>query len=128
MSYATQAAQYRETQVLTASPGRLVVVVFDHLLVCLHRARAAIGSGDITQRGDALHRARMAVGELLATLDTERGGDVAANLSAIYTHMLSELVAAGRDTETTRLDRVLGQVVELRSAFAEIAGEQDGDR
>lgn len=123
MSYGTQAAQYRETQVLTASPAQLVVVLYDHLLVCLRRADIAAGTGDIERRNDLLHRARLVIGELLATLDHDQGGEIARNLSGLYTHMLSELMAVGRHAEAGQLVDVTRTATELRSAFAQIAGE-----
>jgi flagellar secretion chaperone FliS len=123
MSYGTQAAQYRETQVLTASPAQLVVVLYDHLLVCLRRAHIAIEAGDMERRIELLHRARLVVGELLATLDHTQGGEIASNLSGLYTHMLAELLAIGRHADVKRLHDVVNMATELRSAFAQIAGE-----
>jgi flagellar protein FliS len=68
MSY-SQANVYREREVLTASPEKLVVIVFDHVLANLRRARVAIEAGNIEQRAQAMRRAREGVMELLTTTD-----------------------------------------------------------
>ena len=123
MSYgsARQATRYREMEIMSAAPGQLVVILYDHLLVTLRRARMAIEAGDVEARGELLEKSRAVVTELLVTLDRERGGDIARNLSGLYSFILSELVQAGVRPSAERLDRVTVMVGELRDAFAQIA-------
>ena len=121
MSYSRQATRYRETEVLTATPGQLVVLLYDHLLVSLRRARAAMEAGDAEQQGDQLEKSRNVLTELLVTLDRERGGEVAANLSALYSFLLGELVQVGVRGDVARLDRVTHMIGELRDAFAQLS-------
>lgn len=120
-SYAKQATRYREMEVLSATPGQLVVLLYDHLLVTLRRARVATDAGDATLRCDLIDKSRNVVTELLVTLDTDKGGDVARNLSGLYTFLLSELVTLGVKPDVQRLDRLSAIVGELREAFAQIA-------
>ena len=119
MSYGKQAARYRETEVLTATPGQLVVLLFDHLLVSLRRAKTAMENGEFEQQGEHLEKSRNVLTELLVTLDRERGGEIAINLSALYSFLLGELVQVGVRADHARLDRVTHMIEELRSAFAE---------
>jgi flagellar secretion chaperone FliS len=119
MSYGKQAARYRETEVLTATPGQLVVLLFDHLLASLRRARLAMVNGDFELQGEHLEKSRNVLTELLVTLDRERGGEIALNLSALYSFLLGELVQVGVRADDARLDRVTRMVDELRGAFAE---------
>ncbi len=76
---------------MTASPVKLVVIVFDHLLANLHRARLAIDAKRIEARIEAAGKARDAVLELLASTDVERGGELAQNLRSLYVFMFGEL-------------------------------------
>ena len=124
MSYATtsratprRGSRYRETEVLSATPGELVVLVYDHLLASLLRARAAIAQKDIESRVAEVGRARDAVAELLATLDRDRGGQVASQLASLYAYFLRELSSLGVDPQVDRLDRIVAMVRELREAF-----------
>jgi flagellar protein FliS len=121
MSYGKQAARYRETEVLTATPGQLVVLLYDHLLVSLRRARAAMEAHDDEVRSENLEKSRDVLTELLVTLDGERGGEVAANLGALYSFLLGELVQVGVRSDVQRLDRVTHMIGELRDAFAQLA-------
>ena len=121
MSYSRQATSYRETEVLTATPGQLVVLLYDHLLVSLRRARVAMEAGDADQQSDQLEKGRNVLTELLVTLDRERGGEVAANLSALYSFLLGELIQVGVRGDVARLDRVSHMIGELRDAFAQLS-------
>ena len=122
MAYATPASRYREAEVLSATPGQLVVIIYDFLLTNLLRARVAIEDGDPEVRAVALDRCRGALGELLATLDMEKGGDVAKRLGALYSFLLAELVDVGMRGDAVRVERVRHMVTGLRDAFAQIAG------
>ena len=123
MSY-SQANVYREREVLTASPEKLVVITFDHILVNLRRARAAIEAGNIERRVQALSRAREGVMELLSSVDVERGGAVANNLLALYSFAVREMLEIGRTRDIARLDGVVTVMSNLRDAFAAIADPQ----
>ena len=63
MSYATQSSSYREMEIHAASPHKLVVIVFEQLVVNLERARIAMERNDIELRVTSLRRARDIVTE-----------------------------------------------------------------
>ena len=119
-SSARRGDRYKEMEVLSATPGALVVMVYDHLLTSLLRARVAIIAGDVESRVAEFGRSRDAIGELLATLDRERGGAVAQQLGGLYTFFLRELTYLGTDPSVARLDRVVAMVRDLREAFVGI--------
>src|SRR5512144_3263060 len=102
MSY-SQANVYREREVLTASPEKLVVITYDHVLANLRRARTAIEARDVVQRVQAMGKAREGVMELLVATDVERGGQMADNLRALYAFALREILAIGRAPDVSRL-------------------------
>jgi flagellar secretion chaperone FliS len=122
MSY-SNANVYREREILTASPEKLVVMVCDHVLVSLRRARVAMDAGNVTERIRALGRAREGVMELIVSTDVERGGDMANKLRALYAFALRELVTIGRSPDVKRLDKIAGVVGNVREAFATVAGD-----
>ena len=117
------ANRYRDMQVLSASPAQLVVIVYDHLLVNLTRARSALEAGQVEERCIALDRARAALGELLVTLDREKGGSIAANLSGIYTFLIGELSTVRSINDLRRVVSAIGIVSELRDGFIAAAAQ-----
>ena len=118
MSYSPN--KYRETEILSAAPERLLVITFDGLVASLTRARvgAAMSQSDVLL--PALDKARAILGELLATLDFQRGGAIARQLSAIYVYQLGELQTMGVAPDVAKLERLLRQAKELRDAFAQL--------
>ena len=120
-AFAKQAARYREAEVLSASPAQLVVIVYEHLLINLRRARLQLADADGAARSDSLARARAALTELLVTLDHQKGGDLAARLASIYTFMLGELSVMGVKPSAERLDAIIGLAGELHEAFSQVA-------
>jgi flagellar protein FliS len=121
MTYQRQGARYQETEILSAPPERLVVILFDNLVVGLRRTRAAIEANAIEQRCEAITRSRAILIHLLTTLDREQGGEVAANLSALYAWMINELVHVSRKPTVLRVDQVLKVAENLREGFLQAA-------
>jgi len=120
-AFAKQAARYREAEVLSASPAQLIVIVYEHLLINLRRARLQLADADAAARSDSLDRARAALTELLVSLDEEKGGDLAVRLRAIYVFFLSELTTLGVKPSGERLDAIIKLAGELHEAFVQVA-------
>ncbi len=109
-----------------ASPERLVVIAFEQLVVNLERARMAMERNDLELRVTALRRARGLVGELLATLDFEKGGAIAAQLADLYQYMMYELVDIGQRNDMMTLKKLVNIASSLRDGFAGAASEVTG--
>jgi len=122
-SYSSQANAYREREINSASPARLVVLVYDAALANMLRARRSLQSGDIRERVSSVGKARDAIMELVVTLDTDRGGEIARNLKSLYAFILSELSDVVPSPDAVRLERVIKIVTDLRSAFDTIAND-----
>jgi flagellar secretion chaperone FliS len=121
MSYASQSSSYREMEIQSASPERLVVIVFEQLVVNLERARIAMERKDIELRVTSLRRARGLVGELLATLDFEKGGALANQLADLYQFMLYELVDIGQRGDVATMRKLVNIATALRDGFTSAA-------
>lgn len=121
MSYAAATSSYRDMEVLSASPGRLVVIVYDFLLVNLRRTDIAINSGNAELFAVSLGKAEDGLAELMGGIDRERGGAIAEELVALYSFFLGSLIDIRVSKNRALLTRVTSQVYQLRDAFAEIA-------
>lgn len=123
--YATATA-YRETEVLSAPPGRLVVITFDGLLVSLARARAGMVMNSHEVTIGAIDKSRALLCQLLVSLDRDRGGEIAARLFSLYLFVLGELLELSMQPDVARLDRNVTLIRELREAFNQIASQPRG--
>lgn len=121
MSYANQSSSYREMELRSASPERLVVFVFEQLVINLERARIAMERNDLELRVASLRRARGLVGELMATLDFEKGGRIATQLADLYQYMMYELVDIGQRGDVVTLKKLVNIATNLRDGFSAAA-------
>lgn len=111
--------QYLAEQVASASPARLVTMLYDRLLVDVDRAAAAQSATDWVAAGAHLTHAQQIVAEFQASLTDAWDG--AEGLRALYTYLSGRLIAANvaRDASATRECREL--VAPLREAWHQAA-------
>src|SRR5690606_22660671 len=89
---ARAAASYRQTSVTGASPHQIVTLLFDALPQALPSALDGIDRNDAEAKGRHIGRAVRLLDEgLKAGLDDARGGDLAANLRALYEYAIRRL-------------------------------------
>jgi flagellar protein FliS len=85
--------QYRSVQTQTASPGYLVVMLYQGAIAFASRAQAALDAGDCEAAHENLIRTQDIIAELLGSLDFGQG-EVASNLARLYEYMHRRLVEA----------------------------------
>ncbi len=121
--YATASTRaYRESAIMTASPARLVVMLYDGARRFLTQAAQAMATRDIARANERLKRAEAIIEELLATLDMSQG-EVAERLSSIYHFSRRLLTEARLEQDPQRIEQVVELLAELRDAWAELAGQ-----
>lgn len=113
--------RYVTETVQTLAPGRLVVMLYDRLVLDLERAEAAAAAGDIEGAHSALVHAQDIVSELHDSLDTERWAP-AQQLELLYRFLLDELVTANLRKDPARIATCRRIVEPLREAWSEAAG------
>jgi flagellar protein FliS len=121
---AAHTAAYRQHSVLTATPGQLVVMLYDGCLRFLHQGAHAMRAGNRLQAHARLSRAEAIVDELLATLDLDQGGEIAQRLQGIYVFCRGHLLDARRAQDADKVDAVARLLGELREAFSQVAGAE----
>jgi flagellar protein FliS len=115
-----QTAAYQQQSVLTAPPGRLVVMLYDGCLRFLFQSAHALRENDRSTSLSRMRRAEAIIDELTVTLDFERGGDIASRLQGIYVFCRRHLSDAWRDGDAGKIDEVIALLGELRETWAEI--------
>jgi flagellar protein FliS len=121
------AASYRnvslETSVAQADPHTLIAMLYDGAVAAIGQARIALANGQVAAKGEATGRAVRILEEgLKASLDS-RGGDLAANLHALYEYMSARLLSANLSNDDSRYAEVAEMIGKLRDAWQQIAGE-----
>lgn len=115
-----------ETGVAAASPHKLVVMLYDGVIVSLLSAINHIKSPNVAAKGAALSKAITIIDNgLRASLDQKAGGEIAANLDALYDYMSRRLLHANIKNDIGAIEEVHRLMADLRSAWVEI-GDKTG--
>lgn len=117
--YESRESAYRDVEILSSSPERLILLLYERLLVSLKRAAHAIRTRDVEGKHESLVRARDILCELLGSLDHEKGGALARSLASLYVFWDREIADAGRTLDEARLVRVTGMVAELHESWTQ---------
>ena len=111
-------AQYQRVQAETASPGQLVVMMYEGCVRFIVRARTALAAQDFDTARVSLLRAQDIIAELIGSLNLE-AGDVAANLLRLYEYMHRRLVVANIRRDDAAAAEVEGLLRSLLPAWQE---------
>jgi flagellar protein FliS len=119
-AYAASPDAYRQSAVLTATPGQLVVMLYDGARRFMRQAISAMQEGDVEQTHLRLRRAEEIIRSLDSHLDFSQG-EVAENLHALYGFFLRHLGRGRVERDPAKLEDVFRLMGELREAWASIA-------
>lgn len=108
------------SRIEAASQHELVAILYEELLAAIDVTRAAF----VRQKPDAVQLGRSRASSILvaldASLDFERGGELARTLAQLYRAMQKELAAAAQTNQPDRLANVRGSVADLLAAWKRI--------
>jgi flagellar secretion chaperone FliS len=120
MSTPALRARYLADTVSTASPARLLVMLYDRLLLDLSQGEAALRAGEREMASDRLIHAQDIVLELRASLDVT-GWTGAPGLAQLYSFLLTELIRANVRQEPDRVAGCRDVVQPLAEAWRQAA-------
>jgi flagellar secretion chaperone FliS len=118
MQKAVQA--YFETQVTTTSQGELLIMLYDGAIKFLVQSKAKIKEKDYAGKGILLSKAIDVISELDASLNPQKGGDLADNLHKLYFYCNTRLLNANLKLDITYVDEVIKILSGLREAYRQI--------
>jgi flagellar protein FliS len=111
--------QYQNNQVTTASPERLLIMLYDGAIRFVRQAAEAMGAGERLRKLESISKAIGIVSELSNTLNREVGGEIADNLDALYHFMIRELTQANLKNDAEKLRVVDDLLTGLRETWME---------
>jgi flagellar protein FliS len=115
-------AAYRHTSIQTASPDRLLIMLYDGLISALERAKAAIERGDAAEAHGQLVKAQDIIREgLLAPLDMRY--EVSHSLAQLYEYYHRRLVEANLRKDVEPVNEVLTHVRGWRETWLQAAAK-----
>jgi flagellar secretion chaperone FliS len=132
MNLPTQAAlaRYGAVKVTTATPGQILVMLYDGLLRFLREAETAMATKNRTKAGERISRAHAILAYLLNTLDSQYAPDLCRNLQSVYVFCMQRLLSANIEQDVAKLADLVRILSPLREAWttavAEVARSSQG--
>jgi flagellar biosynthetic protein FliS len=115
---------YNESRVKNASPGQLLVLLYDDLVqsaeIAENQIAAAAGSPDRDQAPLAISRCLRAVTQLSAALRPEHDPMLCSNLNSLYHFFAHEFSEALAKNEPRRIGAILPLLRKLQTAWAQV--------
>jgi len=112
-----QNAAYRKTQIETASPEALILMLYDGAIRFIGQAEIAFEEKNIEQISNLLLRIQAIFTELLTALDKDKGGEIAVNLERLYVFFLEQLSEANVKKEVKYLLEIKPLIIDLRNTW-----------
>jgi flagellar protein FliS len=128
-AHAKAAKAYRHidtvTQVDGASPGQLMILLFDNLHIQLLRAHKALGDNNIADKGLALGKAVRILDEgLKAALTKNSDDDFTQSLGDLYGYCAKRLTQANFYNDPLPIEEVIRLMAPIADAWKKIVAQQ----
>ena len=123
-SYDKVAKSYKASSVQTASPGKLVLMLFDGYLRFTAAATKSWDEPDLIKKNEGINnnliRAQNIVTELQSSLDLTVPGDLPGTLYRLYDYVLTNLQQANINKDVQKIVEADKVIAELREAWSEM--------
>lgn len=110
---------YQQTQITTASPEQLLIMLYDGALRFLGQARQSLEAGQQLPKREAVSKAMSIISYLADTLDHQAGWDHSEELDGLYGFMLRELTKVNLANDPAALTVVEDLLTGLRDTWGE---------
>jgi len=119
MSYISQQDSYRKTQIDTASPEALILMLYDGALRFMTQADEAFEQKNLEKISNLLLKVQAIFTELLTSLNKDKGGEIALNLERLYVFFLEKLGEANVKKDHQPLLEIRPLIEDLRNTWVE---------
>lgn len=106
MSNYQRANQYKQTSVLTASRGQLLIMLYEAAVRNTKLAIQSIEKKDTVTKGKYIGKTHDILNELVNTLDFDIGGQIAKDLERLYNFMIDRLIKGNLENNVAHLKEV----------------------
>ena len=111
---------YRQTDVITADPKKLVIMCYEEAIRNLNSAAQTYTSGNYEDKGKSVQKALDIISELREALDFDRGGTIASSLETLYSFMTGHIIKSDQARNVKGLQQVASMLEQLKSAWEKV--------
>lgn len=120
--------QYQKNEVETATPEKILILMYDGAILFLNRAKVAIKDKNYQEIYNNIIGCERILLEFMNTLDFEVGGDFAVRLHALYQYFYNTLIDANMNKDIDKVEEVLQHLIDLRATWKQAIAIQNGSQ
>lgn len=109
---------YQQNSVTQSTPGELTLMLYNGCLKFLNQAKKGIEIKDIELKNTNIQKAQNILRELMITLDPSQ--PISQSMGSLYEYMITRLVEANINNDTTIMDEVYGLTTEFRDTWKQV--------
>jgi len=109
---------YQQVSVTTATPGELVLMLYNGCIKFIKIAKNAMNEQDIEKKHINITKAQNIIKELMVTLNMDY--EISKDMRKLYDYMNRRLIEANIKNDTSILDEVEHFVEEFRDTWKEV--------
>lgn len=113
-------SRYKENQVVTNSPEKLLILLYNGAIKCLKLSRAGLEENNLGKVNNNLLKAQSIISELMISLDFSQE-QIAQPLYSLYRYMEEQLIQANLHKDLDMIMDVEVMLVELRDTWESAA-------
>ena len=124
MSYQSATQTYKDIDSYSgaafANPHQLIQMLMQGVVDKVSIAKSAMAEGQVAVKGESISKAISIIDGLKASLDQEKGGDIAVNLNDLYDYMQRVLVEGNLSNDEGKFNEVISLMQEIKEAWDSI--------
>lgn len=109
--------QYQKSQLETAPPEKILIMLYNAAINFIKKAKIAYENSEKVEAHNNIIAAEKIILEFMTTLDMDLGGEMAKNLYALYDYLYNRLVESNIKNRPELLDEVLMHLEKLRETW-----------
>src|SRR5574344_508960 len=114
---ATYVDKYKQNEIETASPEKILILLYDAAIRFLIKAKQAIEDKNVQETHNNLVACQNIILEFMSSIDKENGGDLAQKLYNLYDYFYNTLVSANLEKNIKKVNEVLNHLKGLRETW-----------
>ena len=122
------AKSYQSVSIETATPGKLILMLFDGALKFINFSLQAFDEKSSSKRNETINNnlinAQKIIAELQACLNEKTGGEIATHLHRLYDFMYNQLQQGNLEKDPNPIKIAQSALVDIRDAWEEMLSKQ----
>lgn len=111
--------KYQQSNVNTADPKKIMIMLFDACIQFLQKASIGIQQNNLAEKTNNINSAKQILREFMRTIDLENGNDTSKTLYLFYNKRINILTKASINKDKAAVDQCIADLTDIKLAFEE---------